>query len=89
MKLCPFDMKKPSHIHCDASNNGIGYLLSQLTEVNQNPKADHYRTRRNIVQLGSAGLTPTQSRYSTIEQEMLSILGLSQNVTSTSDMRRR
>ena len=33
--------------------------------------SDHYRTRRNIVNLGSAGLTSTQERHSTLEQEAL------------------
>ena len=74
VKLCPYDVKKETHIHCDASNIGIGYLLSQPTDKNHNPNDDHYRLKRNIIQLGSAGLTPTQTRYSTIEQEMLSVL---------------
>ena len=36
--------------------------------------ADHSRVRRQIASIGSSGLTPTQQRYSTVEQELLSVL---------------
>ena len=70
--LSPFDISKPIHLHTDASNSGMGYILSQ-PRFKESPGDDHYRTQRNLITLGSCGLTPTQARYSTIEQEMLSI----------------
>ena len=36
-------------------------------------KEDMYWLKRKIVTLGSTGLTPTQSRYSTVELEALAI----------------
>ena len=71
--LSPFDMEKPIHLHTDASMSGMGYVLSQPRDKEAMSSTDHYRTHRNIVTLGSCGLSPTQARYSTIEQEMLAI----------------
>ena len=75
VSLTPFDMKKPIHLHTDASNTGMGYILSQPRNKEAADKEDHYRTERNLITLGSCGLSPTQTRYSTIEQEFLAING--------------
>ena len=50
----------------------MGYVLSQ-PRYKESPGEDHYRTQQNLITLGSCGLSPTQSRYSTIEQEFLAI----------------
>ena len=71
--LTPFDMKKPIHRHTDVSMSGMGYVLSQPRSKEVTENEDHYRTERNLITLGSCGLSQTQTRYSTIEQEMLAI----------------
>ena len=48
--------------------------MSQPEDKYDGDTSDHYRTRRNIVNLGRAGLTPTQERYSTLEQKALAIV---------------
>ena len=71
--LTLFDLKKPIHLHTDSSMSGMGYVLSQLRNKEATVNKDHYRTKRNIITLGSCGLSQTQALYSTIEQEMLAI----------------
>ena len=72
--LSPLDTKKDIHIHTDASNNGLGFILSQPQTQSEKENEDHYRRKRNIITLGSAGLTSAQERYSTGEQEALAVL---------------
>ncbi len=61
MLVKPFDAKLPTKLLTDASrNNGIGYALLQ-EEEDGSPR---------LIQCGSKSLTPTQSRYATVELEM-------------------
>ena len=71
IKLTPFDCSKPVHLHVDASQEGLGYLLSHPLEPD---KEDSYRLQRQLVTLGSTGLTNTQFRYSTVELECLALV---------------
>ena len=71
IKLSPFNVKKPVHIHIDASQESLSYLLSHLIE---DDKEDSYRMKRQLITLGFTGLTETQSRYSTIELETLALV---------------
>ena len=48
VKLSPFDCSKPVHLHVDASQDGLGYLLSHPLEPE---KQDNYRLQRQIVTL--------------------------------------
>ena len=72
--LSPLEMGKEIHLHTDASNLGLGYILSQPHKNSEDDNQDHYHRKRNIITLGSAGLTSTQERYSVGEQEALSVL---------------
>ena len=57
IKLTPFDVEKPVHLHIDASQDGLGYLLSHTMEGD---KEDSYHMRGYAVTLGSTGLTETE-----------------------------
>ena len=72
--ISPLEVEKEIHLHTDASNSGLGYILSQPHTETLKDKKDNYRCRRNIITLGSAGLTSTQERYSSGEQECLAVL---------------
>ena len=72
--LSPSEMGKELHLHRDASNNGLGYILSQPHNNSEDDNKDHYQRRRNIITLGSAGLSGAQKRYSVGEQEALFVL---------------
>ena len=72
--LSPLEVGREIHLHTDASNNGLGYILSQPhKDVKENEK-ENYSVKPNIITLGSAGLTETQQRYSSGEQECLAVL---------------
>ena len=58
--LSPLEVGKEIHLHTDASSSGLGYILSQPHTDEEKEKKDHYRRKRNIITLGSAGLTSTQ-----------------------------
>ena len=72
--LSPLEVGRELHLHTDASNNGLGYILSQPHKDEKNKSSDNYNIKRNIVTLGSAGLSSTQERYSAGEQECLAVL---------------
>ena len=72
--LSPLDMEKVLHLHTDASNNRLGYILSQPHSESEEDSRDHYRPRRSIITLGSAGFSDAQERYITGEQEALAVL---------------
>ena len=60
----PFDPAKPVELHTDASrHHGLGYILLQ-------PAADG---RLALVDCHSRSLTPAESRYATIELELLAV----------------
>ena len=72
--LTPLEVGRDIHLHTDASSNGLGFILSQPHSDQEKGNKDHYRMKRNIITLGSAGLTSTQERYSSGEQECLAVL---------------
>merc|ERR1712081_97978 len=72
--LSPLEVGKVIHLHTDASNNVLGYILSQPHTDKEKNKKDHYRRKRNKITLGSTGLTSTQEWYSSGEQECLAVL---------------
>ena len=62
--LTQFDPKLPVKLQTDASKlNGLGFALLQ-----------QYGEQWKLIQCGSKFLTPTETRYATIELEMLAIL---------------
>ena len=62
--LQPFDPKVKTVVLTDASRlHGIGFALVQV-----------YKDKLALIQRGSASLSPTQSRYSTVELECLAIV---------------
>ena len=62
--LQPFDPRVKTVLLTDASRlHGIGFALVQ-----------RYKDRLALIQCGSASLSPTQSRYSTVELECLAII---------------
>lgn len=63
--LAPFDTSLPTYLQTDASRlNGIGYALLQ----------DHGSGHLRLIQCGSRFLTDTETRYATIELEMLAVV---------------
>ena len=72
--LQPFDPNVKTVVLMDASRlYGIGFALVQV-----------YKDRLALIQCGSALLSPTQSRYSTVELECLAIVHAIQKTTITS-----
>jgi len=60
--ITAYDIRKPLYISCDASQRGIGYVLS------------HDREQKNVVWLGSRILAKAEMNYSNIEREALAIV---------------
>ena len=62
--LQPFDLHVKTVVLTDASRlYGIGFALVQV-----------YKYKLALIQCGSASLSPTQSRYSTVELDCLAIV---------------
>ena len=78
--LSPLKVGRELHLHTDASNNGLGFILSQPHKDEKKNDYENYNIKRNIVTLGSAGLSDTQQRYSAGEQECLAVLHAVQKV---------
>merc|ERR1712081_92404 len=78
--LSPLEIGRELHLQTDASNNGLGYILSQPHRYEEKENYENYNIRRNLVTLGSAGLSDTQQRYSACEQECLAVLHAIQKV---------
>ena len=72
--LSLLEVGRELHLHTDASNNGLGYILSQPHKDEKNKSSDNYNITHNIIMLCSAGLSSTQERYSVGEQECLAVL---------------
>ena len=72
--LSPLKVGREIHLHTDASSQGLGFILSQPHKDEEKRNSDHYCMKRNFITLGSAGLTSTQERYSSGEQECLAVL---------------
>ena len=62
--LSPLEVGRELHLHTDASNNGLGFILSQPYKDEKNKSSDNYNIKHNIMMLGSAGLCSTQERDS-------------------------
>ena len=62
--LKPYDPSLKAELYCDASRLALGFVLVQKSPQGQ----------IRVIQCGSKSLDDTQSRYSIIELEMLSIL---------------
>merc|ERR1712081_114232 len=80
VSLSPLEIGRELHLHMDASNNGLGFILSQPHKDEKKENYENYNIRRNIGTLGSAGLSDTQQRYSAGEQECLAVLHAIQKV---------
>merc|ERR1711954_453840 len=78
--LSPLEIGRELHLHTDASNNGLGYILSQPHKEEKKENYENYNIKRNLVTLGSAGLSDTQQRYSAGEKECLAVLHAIQKV---------
>merc|ERR1712114_115997 len=78
--LSPLEVGRELHLHTDASNNALGYILSQPHRDVKKEDYNNYNIRRNLVTLGSSGLSDTQQRYSACEQECLAVLHAIQKV---------
>ena len=61
--LAYFNLTKETRLCTDASRQGLGFVLQQLSDAGQ----------WNLVQAGSHFLTPAESRYAVIELELLAI----------------
>ncbi|PAA64507.1 hypothetical protein BOX15_Mlig000968g3 [Macrostomum lignano] len=60
--ITAYDITKPLYLICDASKDGLGYVLA------------HDPMQRQVVWLGSRVLTPAESNYANIEREALAIV---------------
>jgi len=61
--LAYFSLDKQTRLCTDASRQGLGFVLQQLSSTEQ----------WNLVQAGSRFLTPAESRYAVIELELLAV----------------
>ena len=57
--LSPLEVGRELHLHTDASNNGLGFILSQPHKEEKKDFYENYNIKRNILTLGSAGLSDT------------------------------
>ena len=73
MILAFFDINKKSIITMDASNQGIGAILSQIDE----------KGNRRMIASASRSLTETEKYYAVIEKEALGVVWGLKNVTIT------
>merc|ERR1711954_622255 len=78
--LSPLEIGRDLHLHTDASNNGLGFILSQPHKEEKKENYENYNIKRNMVTLGSAGLSDTQQSYSAGEQKCLAVLHAIQKV---------
>merc|ERR1711954_268550 len=78
--LSPLEVGRELHLHTDASNNGLGFILSKPHKDEKKNDYENCNIKRNIVTLGSAGLSDTQQRYSAGEQECPAVLHAIQKV---------
>ena len=60
--LAFYDLDKPTRLMTDASGKGLGFILQQLN-------GDVW----SVIQAGSRFLTSAETRYATIEKEMLGV----------------
>ena len=70
--ISPADTKQPLIIHTDASNDGLGWILTQMRDQNSTME-NCYKEQQVVLEMGSASLTDAQKRYAPIEQELLAV----------------
>ena len=63
--ITPLDTSKPLVIPCDASREGVGWVLTQME--NPDDMDNCYKAPQSVIDMGSASLTPAQQRYSPLE----------------------
>ena len=71
--ISPIDTKLPLILHTDASNEGIGWVLTQLGDRNSSMDECH-KEQQVVLEMGLASLTEAQRRYAPIELELLSVV---------------
>ena len=52
--LTPMDIWKETHVHCDATKEGLGWILSQIQDDSM--ESTDYKAPRNIIMFGSTTL---------------------------------
>ena len=57
-------------VHTDASNTGLGWILTQRKSKHINLD-ENWKENQVVIEMGSTSLTECQSRYSPVEKEML------------------
>ena len=68
--VSPVDTSKPLMVYTDASNSGIGWILTQ--KKNNNLDMDeNWKENQVVIEMGSTSLSECQSRYSPVEKECL------------------
>ena len=68
VRISPLDIKKPIHAFVDASStNGVGYIIIQYYDE------DHPEKGACVVKANSTSFSPSQLKYSIIEQELLGL----------------
>ena len=68
--VTPVDTSKPLMIYTDASNSGLGWILTQRKN-NQLNLDENWKENQIVIEMGSTSLSECQSRYSPVEKEML------------------
>ena len=61
--ISPVDTSIPLILHTDASNNGVGWILSQVPDKS-NSMENISKKQQAVIEMGSATLTDAQRRYS-------------------------
>ena len=71
--VTPVDTGKPLFLYTDASNSGLGWVLTQprSKEVNIN---ENWNKDALVIEMGSSSLSDCQSRYSPVEKELLAVV---------------
>ena len=60
--VTPVDTSKPLVIHTDASNSGLGWILTQR-KSKEIDLSENWRQNQVVIEMGSTSLTDCQSRY--------------------------
>ena len=68
--VTPVDTSKPLMIYADASNSGIGWILTQRKD-NKLDLDENWKENQIVIEMGSTSLSECQSRYSPVEKETL------------------
>ena len=68
--VSPIDVSKPLMVYCDASNSGIGWILTQKKN-NDLEMDENWMSNQVVIEMGSVSLSDCQARYSPVEKECL------------------